>query len=132
MSRGLLTQRSKFQNILTLKSEDRTWTHQNAVKTEFLACPYNSKNVLPDQFVNEHMDVGPKTCKRMELRLSTVEEVIKTMATFYENSGRNQFLCTREDMQKRCDAGGLSNHAAGVSHSELWVMARKLDGALDT
>jgi hypothetical protein len=87
LSRELLSQKAKVQSIPALKSEDKTWAHEAAVKADLLAATFSSKNILPEATTNEYTDLGPKLRSQNELRLLTLGETVKTLAALDDDSG---------------------------------------------
>lgn len=87
LSRELLMQRTKVQNMPALKADNGSWMHESAHKAELLANTFNGKNVLPELSENEYTEL-PRSEHSQNLRNVWSESSAgKVLASLDESSG---------------------------------------------
>ena len=87
LSRELLMQRTKVQNMPALKADNGSWMHESAHKAELLANTFNGKNVLPELSENEYTEL-PRSEHSQNLRNVWSESGAgKVLASLDESSG---------------------------------------------
>ena len=87
ISRELLSQLAKPQQIPAMKSNGGGWVHEPADKADLLAKTFGSKNVLPQLVTNEYTDLEPNAYKQKTPCPLREQAAEKTLADLDEHSG---------------------------------------------
>jgi len=87
LSRELLSQKAKHENIPALRCDGGEWVHEPSGKANLLAKCFSSKNVLPEVLVNEYTDLERIPLMQKAPALLTLRQASATLADLDEQSG---------------------------------------------